>query len=74
MRRPEFTPSTWYSEDKTLMFRMDRYGITDILPGPNAGVFKWIQANYGRKPFSSKLKLPSAPEHIHWAFDKKEKQ
>jgi hypothetical protein len=67
MRRPEFTPRTWYSKDKTVMYCMDRYGMTDILPGPNGSLFKWIEANYGKKPFDPRQAFQSGDAHIHWA-------
>lgn len=67
MRRPEFTPHTWYNEDKTLMFRTDAYGMTDICPGPNSILMKHLQ-NY----LTPKKYKPEAPQHIHWAFPPKD--
>jgi hypothetical protein len=72
MNRPEFTPRTWYNQDKTLKFCMDRHGITDILPGPNSRLFAWIELNYGKKPYSPRQAFLSGKDHIHWAYDLKQ--
>lgn len=68
MNRPRLTPYTWYNENKTLMFRTDEYGMTDICPGPRAGLFKWIEANYGEKLYSPRRAFNKDKDHIHWAY------
>jgi len=70
MYRPKTTPRVWHSEDKSLTFRMDENGITDICPGPNSKLMKYLRNEitdsqyrlmYPRK-FATKQ-----TQHIHWA-------
>lgn len=74
MRRPEFTPHTWYNADKTLKFVMDKYGMTDILPGPNSETMKYLRSvvSEGQKNIlQPKPYDGGAPQHIHWAYKPK---
>lgn len=65
MRKPEFTPSSWNSEDGTWTFYMGKSGAIDILPGPNHRFMQW--AKYQDKVPVSLMKRPPREEggHIH---------
>jgi hypothetical protein len=49
--RPRFTPHRWNSADGMISFYTDSYGMTDILPGPCAGIGKWLKDNYSEIAF-----------------------
>lgn len=61
--RSHTTPRVWYNKDKTLKFYTDSHGITDIVPGPNAEIFKWLK-DHDSGEAESWYKYQK--NHIHW--------
>lgn len=68
MNRPQFTPRSWYNEDKTLQFYLSDNGSIDILPGPNAAIMRKIgsQLTATQRELLFPTKRSKAPDHIHW--------
>lgn len=59
--------SSWISEDGKVRFYLSENGAIDILPGPNSGVFKWLEENYpGYAKLKAKDPYSEPPNHIHW--------
>lgn len=61
--RTHVEPAQWDSKDGKTRFRRDQHGITDILAGPKADLFKWLEANGYTSPPDRGTK---SSDHIHW--------